>query len=172
MALKKFASKAIRKSASIISRLSGKRILNIDSKGAGASSTLSNFTRSPFVLDGVKWESFEGFWQGIKFPEGNEKRKIAQQLHGTEAKKISQGIQSTHLFYGGKKIDFGSNELYALAKRAERQRFLQNQEQLKALLSTRNARLIYIVSMQDSKSLPRKVFCKILMELREEFQKN
>ena len=90
--LKKFANHAIRRSADLIERLSGRRIINIGSHKQGAGGILSNFTRAPFILDGVRWESFEGFWQAIKFPEGHEKRKKAETLFGVKAKRISSGV--------------------------------------------------------------------------------
>jgi hypothetical protein len=46
-------------------------VINIGSKEPGAGGILSNFTRSPFVVEifgeTCKCESFEGFWQGLKY---------------------------------------------------------------------------------------------------------
>jgi hypothetical protein len=75
------------------------------------------------------------------------------------------------MFYGKKLLEYGSDELFALAKRAERERFNQNPEQKKALMETGNAKLIHWIKLRDSQSLPREVFCRILMELREEFKR-
>jgi len=170
MKLRKLVNKSFIKAINLICFLSNGRIININSKGKGMSSTLSNFTRSPFVLDGVRYESFEGFWQGLKFPEDHPKRIEAQKLFWIQAKLISKDLNTTNLYYNNKIIHYNSKELYELAKRAERERFLQNPDQKQALLSTGNTKLIHLVQIRDSKSLPRKVFCKILIELREEFK--
>ncbi len=170
MKLRKLANKYFVKTVNLFCMLSRGKLININSKGKGIASTLSNFTRSPFILDGVKYESFEGFWQGLKFPEGHEKRLEARKLFWIQAKLISKGINPTNLYYNNKAVPYDSKELYELAKRAERERFLQNPDQKQALLSTGNAKLIHLVQIKDSKSLPRKIFCKILTELREEFK--
>jgi predicted NAD-dependent protein-ADP-ribosyltransferase YbiA (DUF1768 family) len=172
MKLRKLANRCFVKIITLICFLSRGRLININSKGKGVSSTLSNFTRSPFILDGVMYESFEGFWQGLKFPEGNPKRTEARKLFWIQAKLISKGIDSNKLYYNNKNkiIKYNSKELYELAKRAERERFLQNPNQLQALLSTGNSKLIHFVQINNSKSLPRKMFCKILTELRVEFR--
>ncbi len=152
-------------------RVSRGRIINISSTQPGVSGFLSNFTLSPFVLDGIRYQSFEGFWQSLKFPERHPDKLKAQGLHGIEAKRISAGINTKIMHYHGRQIPLGSRELFELAKRAQRERFLQNPEQKQALLSTGNARLIHFAEFRDSKSLPRKVFCQILTELREEFRR-
>jgi len=165
------ANRAVRKAVGLAARLSRGRLVNIGSIGKGVSAVLSNLTKAPFVLDGVKWASFEGFWQGIRFPEGQEIRNKAQLLWGLEAYRLKKEVRTSCLYYGGREIPYGSRALYELAKRAERARFQQNPDQLQSLLSTGNAKLVHIVELRDSKSLPRKVFCKILTELREEFRK-
>jgi len=163
-------NKIIRKIADSLTTISRGRIININSKGKGAGIILSNFTKAPFTLDNVRYESFEGFWQGLKFQEGSKEREKARNLSGIYAKRIGVGVNNGFLYYNNKKIPYNSKELYNLAKSAERKRFIQNPDQLKILLETRKSYLIHIAELKDSKSLPRKIFCKILMELRDELK--
>jgi predicted NAD-dependent protein-ADP-ribosyltransferase YbiA (DUF1768 family) len=168
MNIKSKINKKVRTVVDSFSKRSKGRIININSLGVGVAKELSNFTRAPFILDGVKYESFEGFWQSLKFLENDPRRDYVRKLYGIKAKKAGSTIQPNCFYYKGKKIEYKSKELYNLAKRAERERFLQNPKQLKALLSTNGAKLIHFVELKDSKSFPRKIFCKILRELREE----
>ena len=46
---------------------------------------ISNLGHSPFEMDGIRYGSVEGFWQGLKF-EGSERLAIAK-LFGKEAKR-------------------------------------------------------------------------------------
>jgi len=150
--------------------LSNGKLINIKSKGKGVSGLLSNFTKSPFIFNGEKYNSFEGFWQSIKFKENDPNRKIAQTLFGSSAKKFGGKVNSNKFYFNGKIINYNSPQSYKLAKDAERERFLQNKSQLNTLLSTSNAKLIHFVEIKDSKSLPRKDFCRILTELRSELK--
>lgn len=163
------ANRGLRAAADFVADHSRGRLVNINSRGRGLGIPLSNFTEAPFTLHGVRWQSFEGFWQGIKFPEGSAERIRAQALVGMQAKKLAKGIRHEHVFYGGRKISYGSPELYGLAKQAQRARFEQNPAQRQALIATGKAKLIHFVEVRDSKDLPRKWFCRMLTELRKEY---
>ncbi|MFH0970118.1 MAG: hypothetical protein V1776_01510 [Candidatus Diapherotrites archaeon] len=164
-------TRLVRKAAHWVEFLSRGRIVHVAGGAKGKGKMLSNFTLAPFKLDGIRYRSFEAFWQSIKFNPGNPIRGQVTQMKGGDAKRAGSTIHDGVMYYDGQIFRYGSKALFNLAKRAERARFLQNPEQMRALLDTGNARLIHWVELRDSKSLPRKVFCRILMELRDEFRK-
>lgn len=163
-------ARVIRKSGDWMERVTRGRVVHVMSSAAGKGRKLSNFTPAPFQLDGVTYASFEAFWQSLKFKPRSRARELIRTMNAGDAKRAGGQIQTRVMFYGNKLFEYGSDELFALAKRAERARFNQNPEQKKALMETGNAKLIHWAEVRDSKSLPRKVFCRILMELREEFK--
>jgi len=154
------------------------KIINIGFKaGTETERQLSNFANTPFDLDGAHYESVEGFWQSIKFPEGSEERKKIAGLIGGKAKKAGNPAKDvTEIQYQGQTIEVGSSEHHLLMKKAIRAKLEQNPEVLKLLLETGNSKITHILIapdgkiVPDSKTIPRAVFCQILMDLREEFR--
>ncbi len=148
-------------------------ILNIQSGSRDwRANILSNFPNSPFELDDVLLVSVEGFIQGIKFPENDPRREEAFKLWGSDAKKYGpQAAQSygyDFVYWGGKKYFYGTDEHHALIERAIRARFLHNQGAFMALLKTKGMRLVHEVGPESvHTSLPAKVFCRILTEIRD-----
>jgi predicted NAD-dependent protein-ADP-ribosyltransferase YbiA (DUF1768 family) len=72
---------------------------------------LSNFAATPFILDGVRYASLEGFWQMMKFPENSNDPRylLASKSHYTR-----ELVASLTAFEAKKAGDFGSeimNEL-------------------------------------------------------------
>src|SRR5580704_5743841 len=59
--------------------------LNITSRSPMPLRLISNFAHAPFILDGISFASVEGFWQGLKFPDEGDRRRLAE-LYGSEAK--------------------------------------------------------------------------------------
>ena len=66
---------------------------------------LSNFSHTPFIFDGKSYESVEGFWQSLKYPESDEdkrygksvltyKRSEVEQMVAFEAKKLETKLQN------------------------------------------------------------------------------
>ena len=167
--------KLVRRTALIMEKVSRERIINVAGYREGVAGKLSNFTPARFELDGVHWPSFENYWQALKFSQDDHRRQQLETCDPITAKRIGSQVKKHFLwFHDGEKeiiIPFGSPHIYEIAKRAERARFEENPDQLEALLATRNAYLMHWVDWPDSKSLPRKVFCRILMELRDEFRK-
>ncbi len=164
-------ARAVRTTADWVERLSRARIVQVGGNARGKGRELSNFAPAQFRLNEVKYASFESFWQSLKFPLSDPMREKISMMHAADAKRAGSRVNGRVMFYGGRLLEYGSQELYAVAKEAERERFRQNPQQLDALLHTGNARLIHWVSVQDPASLPRSVFCRILMELRDEFRK-
>ncbi len=154
-------------------------IINIGLKGGGElEGFLSNFAPTPFDLDGVHYESVEGFWQSIKFPEGSEARAKTALLTGGKAKRAGKKAgEVTGITYQGQTIQVGSPEHHELMKRAIRAKLKQNPEGLKLLLATGDKLITHVLTtddgrtLPDSKTIPSAVFCQILMDLRKEFHK-
>ncbi|MCL6560821.1 MAG: hypothetical protein K6U74_18905 [Firmicutes bacterium] len=55
-----------------------KGVLNIGSRSDDwRARLLSNFAATPFALFGKRFASVEGFWQGLKFPEGSPEKGVS-----------------------------------------------------------------------------------------------
>lgn len=156
-----------------------KETINIGFKGkTETEQMLSNLTPTPFDLDGKHYESVEGFWQGLKFPEGSDQRNEIAKLSGVEAKKARRKAEnSTEFEYQGKKFQVGSDEHQELMKKAIKAKLEQNPHVLNLLLETGNKKITHILkthdgqTLPDSQTIPGEKFCQILMDLREEFRK-
>lgn len=154
-------------------------VVNIGSKGETETErALSNFAHAPFELDGVHYESVEGFWQSIKFPEGSEYRVKTAGLVGGEAKRAGKRTGDiNNIEYQGQTVEVGSPEHHELMKRAIRAKLEQNPNVLKLLLDTGDKHITHVLKtpdgriLPDSKTIPGAVFSQILMDLREEFRK-
>lgn len=59
---------------------------------------LSNLDYAPFVLHGRTYASVEGFWQGLKFPEGSEMRASVAAMSGLASKKIGDSGEKSSTF--------------------------------------------------------------------------
>ncbi len=90
--IRKNINKLFRKAVDIRVKASKGKIINISSINKGISGSLSNFTKAPFILDGIRYESFEGFWQSLKFPKNSLNKEKARQLYGIKAKKIAKDV--------------------------------------------------------------------------------
>lgn len=147
-------------------------MINIYSRSADwRARRLSNFSADEFVIDGETIASVEGFIQGIKFPEDDSRRRQAFQCVGVGAKRLGQKAPRLgYVWWKGKQIVFGSDEHRCLIISAIRAKFKQNREALDALLNTENEELVHTTSRPEPQnpSIPTSLFCKILMEIREE----
>lgn len=146
--------------------------LNIGSKSDDwRAKRLSNFSDDPFVLDGVRLASVEGFIQGTKFPENDPRRERAFQSLGRKAKHFGRYAEGKFVWWQGQTILFGSQEHHRLIERAIRAKFEQNPEALKALVTTKGMTLTHDLGHPESHntSLPAKVFCDILTRIREKY---
>ncbi len=146
-------------------------ILNISSRSEDwRARELSNLPKAEFELNEEKMSSIEGFIQGIKFPENHLGRQHALNSVGFAAKKLGKQIRLPNVFWQGQMIPYGSDEHHQLIARAIRACYQQNPEKMKALLATRGMELIHDLGYPESPktSLPSKLFCKILTDIREE----
>lgn len=130
---------------------------------------LSNFSLSPFVLDGLLFASIEGFIQGIKFAEEDPRRLQAFQLSGWEAKRLGGEADRSGVYWDGARLVYGSTAHHQLIETAIRARIQQSEGLQAALLSTQGAVLVHETGQEESPttSLPATVFCRILTDIRE-----
>lgn len=146
-------------------------VLNISSDSEDwRARRLSNFWGDPFVLDGEKFASVEGFIQGIKFSEHNPMRRLCFDAVGKEAKRLGRSAERKYVWWKGEAIPYGSDEHHKLIERVIRAKFEQNKKAMKALLATEEMELTHDLGYPESPktSLPARVFCDILTRIREE----
>ena len=138
---------------------------------------LSTFAHTPFTLRcgaaTIRCESVEGFWQGLKFPEGSAERARVFALWGIDAKRAGADAPDGDIEFCGTRMRRGSAEHHALAERAMRAKLEQNPEVRAALRATRGLRLTHELMedgkpVPDSLTLPAAVFCAIWTKLRDE----
>lgn len=134
-------------------------------------SALSNFAPHPFVLDGVKIASMEGFLQSLKFKEIPMQEYICS-LVGAKAKyagKKRKWWKTQKLYWRGVEIDRHSPEYQTLLDRAYQAMFDQSESFRKALAAAGNAVFTHSIGKTDpSKTiLTVSEFCGRLMRLKK-----
>ena len=139
--------------------------LNILQKMEPRFAPISNLAHTPFVFDGVNYASIEGFWQGMKVIEP-EQRKAMATLFGGEAKGRGGAIRWPVTFpYGEEIIATGSPEHWALMRAACLAKFTQNGKAREALLATGERWLTHKVR-KDSRTIPGVIMADIWMHIR------
>lgn len=130
---------------------------------------IGNFAPTPFELDSARYASIESFWQGLKFAEGTERRRIAK-LDGARARSEgeTQGYGAT-VSYGGREFVVGTWAHWQLMEQACRAKFGQNEEARAALLATGERPLVHIVR-RDSKAIPGVIMAAIWMRIRADLR--
>jgi predicted NAD-dependent protein-ADP-ribosyltransferase YbiA (DUF1768 family) len=68
--------------------------------------TLSNFGFSSFVFNGTLLASVEGFVQGIKFSESDQRRLQAFQLSGWDAKHLGDQADRSGAYWDGQCLPY------------------------------------------------------------------
>jgi hypothetical protein len=126
--------------------------LDLGWKNGGLGKKLSNLFPYPFVLDGVKCGSLEGFLQGLK-QEGLEEQEMIAVLSGFEAYKVGQlgndWKEKQLLYWRGKPFERFSRQYHRLLDRAYDSCFDQNEEFRKALFETGVDRLTHHIGHHD-----------------------
>jgi len=146
---------------------------------------LSNLAYSPFYISvgSRKYNSVEGFWQGLKFPSRRERKKV-NKLYGVEAKRYGDkaqllytyGERATTFELWGKLYEVGSPKHWGLMKLAVRYKLMSNHDILKLLFDTGDRPITHILwnskgeRLPDSVSIPNPTFAQIMMDLRSEFR--
>ena len=130
---------------------------------------ISNLAHTPFELDGRRYASIEGFWQGLKRLGSVECRTMAK-LWAREAKgRGSSFEQPTEFAYEGVIIAAGSPEHWALMRAACEAKFTQHDEARIALLATGERWLTHKVR-RDSRTIPGVIMADIWMRIRARLQ--
>jgi predicted NAD-dependent protein-ADP-ribosyltransferase YbiA (DUF1768 family) len=131
---------------------------------------IGNLAATAFELNGVRYASVEGFWQGLKFPEGKERERVAG-LVGLEAKRAGKEHEyGESVSYNGAAYRVGTWEHWQLMKQACLAKFTQNFEAQAALLGTGERPLIHKMR-RDSKTIPGVIMAEIWMKIREKLRK-
>jgi predicted NAD-dependent protein-ADP-ribosyltransferase YbiA (DUF1768 family) len=139
--------------------------INIVYDNAGPWQPISNLAETPFTLGDKAYASIEGFWQGLKFPSEDERRRVAA-LSGREAKFAAPKGSAPETFsYDGRTFVTGSAEHRALMLQACRAKFTQHLPAQQALLATGERPLTHRVR-HDSKTIPGVVMAEIWMRIR------
>jgi predicted NAD-dependent protein-ADP-ribosyltransferase YbiA (DUF1768 family) len=144
--------------------------INITSKSPMPFRRVSNFWHAPFRLDEIEYASIEGFWQGLKFPEEADRRRLAD-LHGSAAKDAGFYAPKADAFiYLGQTVRTGTWDHWQLMERACAAKFEQNEPARAALLATGTRPLVHQVR-PDSKTIPGVIMSEIWTRIRERLSK-
>lgn len=132
---------------------------------------LSNFAHTPFVLDGLAYESIEGFYASILLEHNVEKQKRARGLHGMKAKRCIPKNKPESFTYMEEVIMLGSSEHHDLLKRALRAKLEAHPDIVEAFVATLPRPITHETGFPHNPDaeFSHVVFCRILTELREEF---
>lgn len=147
-------------------------MIDISSKSEGPAGELSNFVARPFVLDGVKCASMEGFLQGLKFENESEQEFICSRV-GFDAEKRGRARtvawkRGQTLWWRGIPFDRHGTEYPRLLRRAFEAMAAQNPGFTKALAATGREELRHTLGRDDPREtiLTEAEFCAILTGLR------
>jgi predicted NAD-dependent protein-ADP-ribosyltransferase YbiA (DUF1768 family) len=125
---------------------------------------ISNLALTPFDLDGRRYASVEGFWQGLKLESAAERERIAA-LSGTAAKNAGPRVWPPTFDYDGRTYPSGAHPHWTLMRRACQAKFSQNAEARAALLATGVRPLTHKVR-RDSRTIPGALMADIWMRIR------
>lgn len=140
--------------------------INIHSRIADpALRLIGNLAHTPFELDGKLYQSIEGFWQGLKFDDPEDRKRIAE-LHGTAAKRAGEAASAQDAFeYRGERFRVGRPDHWRLMREACHAKFTQCDPARRALLSTGERPLTHRMK-RDSETIPGVVMADIWMRIR------
>jgi predicted NAD-dependent protein-ADP-ribosyltransferase YbiA (DUF1768 family) len=143
--------------------------LNITSRSPMPLRLISNFAHTPFTLDSLSYASVEGFWQGLKFPDDADRRRLAA-LHGSAAKDDGfYAPAADRISYLGQDIRVGTWDHWQLMERACHAKFDQDEAARAALLSTGKRPLVHQM-LPDSRNIPGVIMADIWMRIRARLQ--
>ena len=154
---------------------------------------LSNFAPTPFTFRGKNFASLEGFWQMMKYPEGDDdprkkfpdlewrftREQVAQMTAfdakraGDLAEKNMKQMGISWVTFEGEQIEYRAQEkgeFYKLIAAATREKVRQNPEVKKVLLATGDL-ILKPDHYQTPDSPPAWRYFDIWMEIREELRK-
>ena len=144
--------------------------INITSQSPEPLRLISNFAHAPFRFDELDYASIEGFWQGLKFPDEPDRRRLAA-LHGSEARDAGHDAPAADTFlYRGEEVRVGTYAHWRLMEKACRAKFTQHTAARAALLATGGRPLVHQVK-RDSRNIPGVVMAAIWMRIRARLTK-
>jgi hypothetical protein len=154
---------------------------------------LSNFAPTPFVFEGKRYASLEGFWQMMKYPEGPDDARLkfpglewkftraqVATLTGFEAKRAGtladanmKKMGITWGTFNGKRFEYRPDQPgdhYRLVVAATRAKVQQNPDVQKVLLATGDL-VLKPDHHQESNAPPAWRYYEILTQIRDELKK-
>lgn len=144
--------------------------MNIGSGNTYPANALSNFAPHPFVIDGVRANSMEGFLQGLKFKSVDMQEEVCKLVgYAAKLKGKHKNWQVTQtLYWRGVPIKRESDEYQDLLDRAYTALY-QNEKFKNALAASGNAVLTHSMGRSDPRQtvLTIKEFCSRLTALRD-----
>ena len=151
------------------------KVYNVNSGSKNSiEAVLSNLSNHSFVIGKRKpFSSVEEALQMIKFLPGSVERNEILDLSGENiglrAKKLGRKAVGDFVYWNGETIEYNSPEHRELLKMFIEQKFLQNEDAMKGLLSTIDGELDHDVGPESpNTSLPKDVFLEILIGIRNE----
>jgi predicted NAD-dependent protein-ADP-ribosyltransferase YbiA (DUF1768 family) len=143
--------------------------INITSRAPGTLKMISNFAEARFVLDGAEYARVEGFWQGLKFPDEPDRRRLAA-LHGSAARDAGYyAPKSDVITYAKQTVRVGTWDHWQLMERACSAKFEQCDAARTALISTGKRPLMHQMR-RDSRNIPGVIMADIWMRIRTRMQ--
>jgi len=147
--------------------------MNIGSGNRYPSNSLSNFSPHPFIYDGVKCNSMEGFLQSLKFKNPDMQIEVCKMV-GRQAKfkgKPKKWWRTQTLWWKGKEIDRHSDQYQVLLDGAYLA-LSKNKKFANALRASGNSALTHSLgnSNPNRTILTVREFCGRLERLREKLK--
>ncbi|MEE9509782.1 MAG: hypothetical protein V3V81_04735 [Candidatus Bathyarchaeia archaeon] len=147
--------------------------MDIKSKTEYPANKLSNFAPNPFIMNGVKCASMEGFLQSLKFKNPDMQKEVCKLVGFAAKKKGSKknwkrdGI----LYWKGEEINRFSQEYQKLLDKAF-DSLSKNVKFKRALLATGYAQLTHSIGKRSMKDtiLTKVEFTSRLMRTRDEIR--
>jgi hypothetical protein len=132
---------------------------------------MSNFAHTPFILDGNRYSSIEGFYAALLIQNNEARQSKVRRLWGIRAKHEIPKNKPQVILYNGERFRLGSKEHICLIKRAIGAKLEAHPEIATAFVATRPRPIVHETGYPDAPDaeFPKEVFCKVLEELRDEF---
>ncbi len=133
---------------------------------------MSNLTPAEFILGNVTWASVEALYIALRTLDEAERMELSK-LSGLPAKHRGRKLRKhapvvTH--FDGRSFELGSAEHHELVKEAIKAKLLAHPQKCAEFVATRPRTIVHETGFPESRftQLPAVVFCRILIELREE----
>lgn len=145
--------------------------LNVNSRSQDPRGRLlSALANRPFELKGIMFASVEGFFQGIRFPFDDPRRRRAFAASFGYAREFRHEANASRIWWNGQEISAGSIAHKELIEAAFRASFEQNPDRTQALIDTKGLSLTHDIGEEDEPGSPftQAEFCTLLTKIRDE----